>query len=200
MSAVNEYRVDMRERRTEVVSVPSLNAPLSLPERFNTMFENIGDSLNALINHWTNIRLLLCFENMTHLKKYRTNNYIIFFVLFLQGHFNIFLFRISYHTILLATTKWSANNLSLSLKCPFHFINTHTQLEHTHQHWSLIKPVFPFSYLYTSINWTRRNWLSIYWIYFRFSMKRPLFTRIQLLNTDYIYSLLSWQKGLNTKA
>lgn len=75
MSAVNEYRVDMRERRTEVVSVPSLNAPLSLPERFNTMFENIGDSLNALINHWTNIRLLLCFENMTHLKKYRTNNY-----------------------------------------------------------------------------------------------------------------------------
>lgn len=184
MSAVNEYRVDMRERRTEVVSVPSLNAPLSLPERFNTMFENIGDSLNALINHWTNIRLLLCFENMTHLKKYRTNNYIIFFVLFLQGHFNIFLFRISYHTILLATTKWSANNLSLSLKSPFYFINTHTQLEHTHQHWSLIKPVFPFSYLYTSINWTRRNWLSIYWIYFRFSMKRPLFTRIQLLNTD----------------
>lgn len=132
--------------------------------------------------------------------KKNTEPIIIFFVLFLQGHFNIFLFRISYHTILLATTKWSANNLSLSLKCPFHFINTHTQLEHTHQHWSLIKPVFPFSYLYTSINWTRRNWLPIYWIYFRFSMKRPLFTRIQLLNTDYIYSLLSWQKGLNTKA
>lgn len=51
MSAVNEYRVDMRERRTEVVSVPSLNAPLSLPERFKTMVENIDDSSNALINH-----------------------------------------------------------------------------------------------------------------------------------------------------
>lgn len=77
MSAVNEYRVDMRERRTEVVSVPSLNAPLSLPERFKTMVENIDDSSNALINH----PAFVMFRKYDNLKK-NTEPIIIFFVLF----------------------------------------------------------------------------------------------------------------------
>lgn len=53
----------------EVVLVLLLNVFFFLFERFNIMFENIGDSLNVLINYWINICFLLCFENMIYLKK-----------------------------------------------------------------------------------------------------------------------------------
>lgn len=64
----------------EVVLVLLLNVFFFLFERFNIMFENIGDSLNVLINYWINICFLLCFENMIYLKKYRINNYFFCFI------------------------------------------------------------------------------------------------------------------------